>query len=111
MKVLSEMQKMINFKCDMDDVKYVERMAKLHKAGSESEIWRLLVKTEIKQMEGNKDYEEVVELMLQVLALLRRIAGGIDEQLISLSREDAKKMKESLGLWEKGVDCRLLCIF
>jgi hypothetical protein len=84
------LKKSVTFRCDIDDARKVEKMAE------GGECWRFVVKEGLMRIEEKQDYGVLLELNLQVLALLRRIAGSADESLIALAREDAKRLQASI---------------
>ena len=78
-------------------VTYVRRLAKRRKI-EESVIWRELVAGGITRNDMTEGLgKTALNLTVQTLCLTRRLAGHLDEGLISLANQDAKRTLEEIG--------------
>lgn len=78
-----------------DFAAYVRRAAK-QRGVREPSVWRELVALGIQRREANDGLlNTVFSLTVQNLCTCRRIAGRIDESLIDLANEDARRALES----------------
>ncbi len=77
-------------------VSYVRRMAKRRHV-SDAQIWRDLVVAGIQQSQADDGLlRSVLNVAIQDLCINRRVAGHIDESLIDLTQQDARRALESL---------------
>ena len=76
----------------------VRRLAKQRRV-DEAVIWRELVATGIQRTDtDNGLIQTAFNLTIQNLCLSRRVAGHLDESLIDLAKEDAKRTLEEIGV-------------
>jgi hypothetical protein len=80
-----------------DQLAYLKKMARSTESSNESEMWRVLIDSGIARREEAIGVANLTKLSAHCLTLLRRIAAGIDESLIDISKQDAEKILESLS--------------
>ncbi len=79
-----------------DLVAHVRRAAR-QRAVAEAQVWRELVATGLHRQEiDDQLLETVLNLTVQTLCTMRRLAGHTDESLIELAKQDATRVLESL---------------
>ena len=90
-----EMQ-LVSVRFPNEFVAYVRRLAKKRRV-DEAQIWRDLVATGIQRTDvDNELLRDVFNFTVQNLCIVRRVAGHIDESLIDLAMEDARRALEPL---------------
>lgn len=79
-------------------VAYVRRLAKQRRI-EEAAIWRELVATGIQRTDVDEGLTKTAfNLTIQTLCLTRRMAGHLDEEIIDLAKQDARRTLEEIGV-------------
>ena len=79
-----------------DIVAYVRRLARQRHI-REAQVWRELVTEGIQGVELNAGlHKTAFNLAVQNLCISRRVAGHLDESLIELAREDARRTLQDM---------------
>ena len=79
-------------------IAFVQRKAKQRHVG-EPQVWRELVAIGIQRDSDSEGLlKSVLNISVQALCVSRRLAGHVDESLVDLAREDAKRALEQLEI-------------
>ena len=87
----------VNVRFPREFVFYVRRQAK-QRGIAESQVWRELVAIGMhNKAMVDEGLDSLIGLTIQNLCVSRRLAGHLDESLIDLAREDARRAIDSIG--------------
>lgn len=86
----------VNVRFPKEFVFYVRRQAK-QRGVAQSQVWRELVAIGMHNKEMNDGVlASVLNLTIQHLCLTRRMAGQVDNSLVDIAKEDARRAIEEL---------------